>query len=77
MSQTIGMLVLDFLKVGMSHTSIDFATHNKGRASDARSDNGDVLGMIINNLVSPIFDIISGRRGPDIWHEAKCLKLVP
>lgn len=41
-------------------TGVDFTAEDKFRFSNARYDNGAVLGMVVNYQIFPTFDIVAG-----------------
>lgn len=45
-------------------TSINFATNTKNCLADACADYGAVLGLVIDNLIFSVLDMIAGRLPP-------------
>lgn len=51
----------------MRLTGVYFTTKAEYRVADACADDGAVLGLVINDFVFTILDVVSGSFGPSFW----------
>ena len=63
-------------KRGDGHTSINFTANNESGVANSRSDNGNILCVIVDYLIFTTLDVISGCRVPSVWHEAESFKFI-